>query len=226
MDSLERRRLAVSALATKAVIETSAAVVYAEERIIRTLGPDRPAPTDDDLESLVSFLHRLSGGARFDWLSWHNSAESRTAMLDEYEAAQSTKDEPGPDESLRAINVITMIKRLDTSFVVFAKSVGETRCSGAVVRATYAMLSDHCHPACGSYRLYLKPAERHRYSFTSIATDDTMRWFCREMMGYIAPIGNIADRALISIGRAANQLAANTGRIRPRRDPDTRGRIN
>jgi len=214
VDSLERRRLAVSALSARAVIETCAAIVYAEERIVRTLGRESTSPTEADLETLVSFLHQMAGGARFDWLSWHRSAANRTALLEQYELAQSVKDEPEPDESLRAVNVMTMIKRFDARFLQFARSVGETKCSGAVVRATYAMLSDHCHPASAAYMLYLNPtAVPHGHLFTSDPTDENLRRFFREMMGYVAPIGNIADRALIAIGKAENRFAVQAGRL-------------
>ncbi len=209
VDAVERRRLSIAALAARAIVETSAAAVHAEDRIVRVIGAT--LPEEDGLRDLISFLHQLSAGARFDWQSWHASGESRALLLSRYEEAQSSKDEPAPDESRRAINVLTMIKRLDSRFAAFAKSLGQAECSGAVVRATYAMLSDHCHPSVGAYSLYVEHGTQTRQTFTSKPTDQMMRWFVREMLGYIAPIGNIADRALIAIGEAANNLAAQAG---------------
>src|SRR5207244_9918030 len=110
--ALERRRLLVAALTSRAVVESCAAIVYAEKKIVAHLGSE--PPNAERLEALISFCHQMGAGGRFDSLRWHLAeSDEQVEMVDEYATATDAKSQPGPPDSLKAINVLPMLTELD-----------------------------------------------------------------------------------------------------------------
>jgi hypothetical protein len=197
VDGLRRHRVLSASLAGRAVIETAAAIVHVEERIASATRD----LTDETARSLLDDLHRFSAGGRFEWLAHSNDAESRE-RLQLYAGGK----EPEMPEALKAPNVLTMLNRLDRRFhsgLGDASNAGEP--TGGVVRATYAMLSEFCHPASGTLILLARPSGRpHWIRLKTTVGPQEVRWFFWNMGTIIAPVAMIAEQAILGIARLAD----------------------
>lgn len=137
IESINRRRLHLAALALRAIVELAGAIIYYERRVLKLLGSGIGSQEQRDrLEDLFRFALE---GSRFRWNQF--SVEEFLGLLGEYARASDHEHEPKPD-------------RLQKSSAAF---VAEVERQAAVrwpqrkgsVRLVYALLSDMCHPSLG-----------------------------------------------------------------------------
>jgi hypothetical protein len=194
--ALRRRRVLSAALSGRALLETAAAIVFAEENAAKLLAAGA-------LGHLLDELHRWYAGGRFDWWGAPDD-ESARSRLNAYAA---DKGPTVPDER-RATNVLTMIEKLDRR-VHEQSSVRDVE--GGAIRVVYAMLSDLCHPATGTAIVYTSPAERPGWITIHGTTNDrAVRWFFLSVGLMIAPIANIAHASLAALGEMAQRAEASS----------------
>lgn len=165
--ALNDRRILAAILVGRSLLESAALAVYSAERLgVLT----KQAPKGSYVER-TAFIHRINTGGRFPW-----SRLKSPTLLGEYAKAKTLAEEPKPPEAVTAFNVLTMIQRLDSAVANKMPSVGGKRGLG-VVRATYAIMSDFCHPAVGSSMIYFRPGTAiDAYVADSFTRDEQLRW--------------------------------------------------
>jgi hypothetical protein len=204
LDALNRRRLLVAALTARAAIEACALAVYCDERT-RALLAETPSGASH-MGPLVTFLHRVIGGGRYDWEGSRSSSERQLEMLSAYARASSAKDAPEPPEARRAFNVMTMLGVLDKKVAAAGARLGTPGGEG-VVHSTHALLSDFCHPAVGGTVLYLRKESDGEHCLDSQPTDALIRFFFNSAVLLVAPVVEVAISSLIDLRGVASALA-------------------
>lgn len=205
VDALLHYRVFNAALISRAILETAAATVYLQEKLEATMA----VPSEDALGTALEELHRSVGGGRYDWGAWGNTA----AMAKNVEVYRAGDDpELSPDR--RASNVLTMVRKLDQEFQrMFADATGISFPVDylGVVRATYALLSDICHPAAGTLILLSQPGHRDGWvRFNNSTEESATRWLFSGPIGpllLIPPVARVAYEALQRLGEKAHELA-------------------
>lgn len=190
-DALVRQRVLAAALAGRGVVETTAAIVYADETTSTLLQAG-------DRGQLLSELHRWYAGGRYDWFT----ADEHGERLDNYAAGK----EPEIPADRKATNILTMLGKLERRAQAEWADMAPM---GGVVRAVYAKLSDICHPATGTAILYSEPGVLQGWVRLKSSTDErSVRWFFRELGMFVAPIAKLAHTALLRLGETCARLEA------------------
>ena len=201
VNALLLHRVFNAALVSRAIIETAAAIVYLQRKL-EALMSDR---SQDHLRAALDELHGSVARGRYPWDAWGNAA----AMAEHVEAWREGND-PELSSDRRAINVLTMIRKLDQEFAErfadVARRSSQVDYSGAV-RATYALLSDICHPAAGTGILLLEQGQCDGWIRVNDTTrDTTTRWLFSGPIGpllLVPPVARLAYEALERLGKAA-----------------------
>ena len=140
IDSINRMRLHLAALALRALLEVQGALIYYERRILKCMADGYKSPADrDELSRLIS---AALYGSRFRWNQFTENKEEFLNLLREYAKATDQKDEPVPD----------VLQKSSAAFVAevekqAAKKWPQRKGS---IRLVYALLSDMCHPSLGA----------------------------------------------------------------------------
>lgn len=205
VNALLLHRVFNAALVSRAILETAAATVYLQ----RKLEAPMAERSQDSLRAALDELHGSVTRGRYPWDAWGNAA-AMAKYIEVYRAGEDP--ELSPDR--RATNVLTMIRKLDQEFAGrfadVARRSSQVGYSGAV-RATYALLSDICHPAAGTGILLLEPGQRDGWIRIKEATrEDATRWLFSGPIGpllLIPPAARVAYEALERLGKAALDLS-------------------
>lgn len=157
--------------------------------------------SDDGLALVLDELHRTVARGRYPWDAWGDAA----AMSEHFKVWREGRDPELPPEQL-AVNVLTMIKTLDQEFAHrFADRAQESAQRGyaGAVRATYALLSDICHPSGGTGLLLLSEGRSVGWIKVNATTPaDATRWL---FSGPIGPLLLVPSIAMLALD-ALNQL--------------------
>jgi len=194
--ALQSDRVFLAALVSRAILETAAAIVNLGEKL-KAQPADAP---DDNLQAMLDELHGTVGRGRYPWDAWGDSK----AMAEYFSFYRAGKDPEIPSER-RATNILTMIQKLDREvahrFADVARRVSQIGYEG-VVRATYALLSDICHPAAGTGILLLEPGSRAGWIRVNYTTSGSAtRWLFSGPIGPLLLIPPVARVAYESLGR-------------------------
>lgn len=202
--ALESDRVFVAALVSRAILETAAAIVNLEGKLE---APPADAP-GDHFRAMLDELHATVGRGRYPWDAWGDSK----AMAEYFSAYRAGQDPELPLER-RATNILTMIQKLDREvahrFSDVARRASPIGYKG-VVRATYALLSDICHPAAGTGILLLEPGARAGWIRVNHTTSGSAtRWLFSGPIGpllLIPPVARVAYESLERLGSRAFNL--------------------
>ncbi len=168
VSALQTHRVFAAALLGRAVIETSAACIYWEERL--------KVPLGQSARDLLDDLHLMSAGGRFDWIAMREGTPAREVL----KLYGKGKDPEVPQER-RAPNVVTMLDKLDRRLAPDGEA--------GVVRAVYSMLSDFCHPAVGTALVLTEPSARRGFIRLKGAPGiKETRWFFWNLGTIIGPV--------------------------------------
>lgn len=142
--TLNNGRLLSFAFAVRGVLETAGVAAYHAPRLVLPEGITVLPP------DYGKRLRAAMMASRFDWLKFFTDHAGRQALIDEYDASKDWKEQ-WPTEA--AANVLTMFEALaDRLRPLVEKARG-------IVFHDYSLLSDLCHPAAGSYLLFLGEVE-------------------------------------------------------------------
>jgi hypothetical protein len=199
--ALQSNRVFNAALLSRAILETAAAIVYLERRL-----EAQPADASGDrFQAMLDELHGTVGRGRYPWDAWGDSR----AMAEYFSVYRAGKD-PDLSSEQRAINILTMIQKLDKEvahrFADVARRASPIGYEG-VVRATYALLSDICHPAAGTGILLLEAGTRAGWIRVNYTTSGSAtRWLFSGPIGpllLIPPVARVAYESLERLGNTA-----------------------
>jgi hypothetical protein len=199
--ALQSDRVFVAALVSRAILETAAVIVNLEGKLV---APPADAP-GDHFQGMLDELHGTVGRGRYPWDAWGDSK----AMAEHFSVYRAGEDPELPSER-RATNILTMIQKLDRAvarrFADVARRASRVGYEGAV-RATYALLSDICHPAAGTGILLLEPGARAGWIRVNYTTSGSAtRWLFAGPIGpllLIPPVARVAYESLERLGNIA-----------------------
>jgi hypothetical protein len=138
---LNGTRLLGAALATRACLELSGALVYYDKRITPLLTGG--ISIKEQMERFNDIVKQATSGGRFDWVRRSFKGADLQALTVQY-ADEDVK----PPSPIQAKNVLDSVKALDDSVAAEEPPPG-------LIRAAYGLLCDMCRPAVGGYMLYV-----------------------------------------------------------------------
>lgn len=200
VNALHSHRVFNAALVSRAILETAAATVYLQKKL-ENLMTNR---SRDRLLAVLDELHGSVGRGRYPWHAWGNAEE-----MAKYVAAYRVGRDPELASDQRAINVLTMIQKLDKEFARRFADVAQQSSQvdyAGLVRATYALLSDVCHPGAGTGILLMEPGDRDGWIRVNNTTPErATRWLFSGPIGpllLVPPVARVAYEALECLGKA------------------------
>lgn len=142
IDSINRRRVLLGALALRSFIEFTGGLLHFEKRITPKIrhGIDTQAQLDELMAIFRTALH----GGRFNWEQFLGG--DMNALISAYGSAASHNQEPAAD-----------IRQKSTAHFVSEAEEQVTKRwpnRAGIVRLVYAVLSDVCHPSRGGDLLF------------------------------------------------------------------------
>ena len=169
--SLNDSRLLEFAFAGRGLLETAAAAAY-HSPLLAISADTIALPDDYDARLRAAVM-----GSRFDWREFSKDPATRSTFIERYDGAEDLQT-LWPETA--AVNVLTMLEALAR----WLQATGMEQARG-VVFFNYSLLSDICHPALGSYILYLGEIEpRLRADLTP--TRDTVLGLAAELLPCVA----------------------------------------
>ncbi len=197
---LNGQRVASCALTGRAIIETAGAAITLEEHVKHT-AHSQELDRRSRLRSLLGDLHRSIAGGRFDWTS---VGTGDVAMLDAHRRSEPRE----PPEEQKAINVLTMVRKLDRRLHRRLAHNPVPGVQGGAVLAVYSMLSDFCHPATGTVILHSRRLQDGVIGLEPTPGERGTRWFFSNLGAFIAPAAACGRDALVELHRLAEELGA------------------
>lgn len=140
--SINESHLVSFALATRALLETTAFAAYHFHRL---------AVPEDATALPEGYEERLRAAVfagRFDWLKHFTDHAARLALIDAYD-----EDPRKQDPEVKAVNPMTALDALGERLKPQAAK------ARGIVHRDYALLSDMCHPSAGSQMIFFAGAE-------------------------------------------------------------------
>lgn len=192
--ALNRRRLYVAALATRAFVETAAAVIYCEAKVSPALTSG--IGTQEQLDELMAFLDQIATAGRFDWARWLPGGEPRESLKRDYANGLD------PRASRQQVNVMTMLKALDRRLTALSSE------SRGMIRLAYDILCDICHPSVGGYIFHLATASKPGWlAIGGEVTAEQLRWYCgNTTVPLVDSVARLAARALSDLTHITKSL--------------------
>ncbi len=198
VDALSRRRLHLAALALRAYVELTGALLHFDRRLSALL--TKGIRNQDDMTKLHNLLKQGLTGGRFDWTAYAKGGADMERLLRDYASAKNHDDEP--TQSVRQKSTGAFVEALEIDVAKrWPPHAGK-------VRAIYAMLSDICHPSVGGDLFFVDvPQKEDCISHLGEPHDEMVRDFVRRVaMFVLLDLSQLTVSLLNHVGNTAKSL--------------------
>jgi len=198
VDSLARGRLHLTALALRAYLELTGALLLFEQRITKRLSAG--VGEQAELEELNQLLRVGILGGRFQWAPFVQGGAAMDQLVAEY--AKAKRDEDEPTQDVRQKSTATFVAEVERAFSKHWQA------HKGKVRVLYAILSDICHPSLGGDLLFIElPQSVGLVQHRAEPHDEIVRDFVRRIaLPILLDISQLTVWSLKRLGQVADSL--------------------